>query len=483
MAQLPDSIRPAVEALVKHHFWLLTLLVPLALVPLLVVGTGALGTAIKTQRNKIDTQINALKKVAERRDHPNDSWTKAVETQLKSVRQETLAEWKRFWDSQQSLRVWPDKFGPDFVGAVGALRPGDSLDRQFLQRYQNMVADVVRQLPRQMGAAEAMTDATAKPGAGGVRPATAGGPRFLVTWAADDQSRLYKSFKWESKDGRQAEPSIMQVLLAQEELWVYGMWCNFIRRANEKATGAFDTPITEVEQLAVGYPAAEDRPGGQGGTRILVAKGGAPEAGVDGAAAPPGGAAAAAKEPASRPGHPRFGAAAAAPRSGGGEVAAAGGFGGGAAAASPDDPLREWIYVDFSGRPLSAAELATAPEAQMVHLMPFVLRVVMDERRLDSLLMDIAAASIPIDVRQVRINAESITGSAAAATVAGPRRRRPYDVTVELRGTVALATVPDEKVLDTLQPSLPGAPPAAGAARRPAYWARRWRPALAGVTS
>jgi hypothetical protein len=477
MAQLPDSIRPAVEALVKHHFWLLTLLVPLALLPLLWVATGAMENKIRTQQNKIDTQITALKTVAGRSDHPNDSWTKAVKTQLESVRQETLAEWQRFWDSQQSLRAWPDKFGPDFVRAVGALRPGGSLDRQFLQRYQNMVADVVRQLPGQMGAAEAMTEATAKSGAGGARPAAGGGSRFLVTWAADDQSRLYKSFKWDST------PSTGQVLLAQEELWVYGMWCNFIRRANEKATGAFDTTITEVEQLAVGYPAAEDQPGGQGGARILVAKGGAPEAAVDVASAPPGGASATAKGPASRPGHPRFGGGAPAPRSGGGEVAAAGGLGGGPAAASPDDPLREWIYVDFSGRPLSAAELATAPEAQMVHLMPFVLRVVMDERRLDALLMDIAAASVPIDVRQVRINAESIVaGPASAAAVAGPRRRRPFDVTIELRGTVALATVPDEKVFDTLQPSFPGAPPAA-AAPRPGSWARRWRPLAAGVMS
>jgi hypothetical protein len=120
----------------------------------------------------------------------------------------------------------------------------------------------------------------------------------------------------------------------------------------------------------------------------------------------------------------------------------------------------------------------------MVHLMPFVLRVVMDQRRLDALLADIAAAPIPIDVRQVRINADSGAAGPAAAGSSGPRRRRPYDVTIELRGTVALATMPDEKVLDALQPSLPGAPTSVAAPpRRPGRWARRWRPMAAGVMS
>jgi hypothetical protein len=478
MAQLPDSIRPYAEAVFKHHFWLLTLLVPLALLPLLWVATGSMDTKIGAQNNKIKAQIDALRKVSSRPDHPNESWTKAVETQLKAVRQETLAEWKRFWESQQSLRVWPDKFGPDFLRAVGALRPGSSLDRQFLQRYQNMVADVVRQLPGRMGAAEAMTETTGKSGGAASRPVAGSGSRFLVTWATDDQVRLYKSFKWDST------PSTVQVLLAQEELWLYGMLCDFIRRANEKATGAFDSTITDVEQLAVGFPAAEDRPGGQGGSRILVGKGGgSSETGGDGAAAPPGGAAATGREPASRPSHPRFGGAPA-PRSGGAEAAATGGLGGGPASASPDDALREWIYVDFSGRPLSAAELASAPEAQMVHLMPFVLRVVMDERRLDSLLADIAAVPIPIDVRQVRVNADTGAAGPATAGSSGPRRRRPYDVTVEVRGTVALATVPDEKVLDTMQPSLPGTPSAGMASpHRREQWARRWRPMATGVMS
>lgn len=481
MAQLPDSIRPYAEALQKHHFWLLAGAVPLVLVPLLWLATAAMDGKMKTQKGKIDSQIAAVRKVASRTDHPNESWSKAVETELKAIRQETVTEWKRFWDGQQSLRVWPATFGDDFVGAVSALRPGGSLDGKFLERYLNMVPAVVRQLPGRMGAADAMTEGKEKSGPAAGRPAAGGGSRFLVTWSAEDQARLYTSFKWESDVLRSPRTATAQVVLAQEELWLYGMLCDFIRRANDKSTAAYDTVITDVEQLAVGYPAAEDRPGGQGGSRVIVTKGSSPEPPADGALPPPGGPAGPpTNEPAARPGHPRFGGAVAAPRAGGDA-------GGGAAQpASPDDPLREWIYVDFSGRPLGAAALGTNPEAQLVHLVPFVLRVVMDERRLDALMADIAASPIPIDVRQVRINADAGGGGATSAvTATGSRRqRRPYDVTVELRGTIALATPPDERVFDTLQPSVPGTPSAAVLpARTPARRARRWRAAREGVTA
>jgi hypothetical protein len=118
----------------------------------------------------------------------------------------------------------------------------------------------------------------------------------------------------------------------------------------------------------------------------------------------------------------------------------------------PDEELRNWVYVDFSGKPLTAAELAAAVDSQMVHLMPFVLRVVIDQRQIDALLVGMASAVIPIDVRQVRINAGSSAQPGQSAPM-GPVPvgtsgvGRMYDVTLELRGTVGLATPPNENTV------------------------------------
>jgi len=122
-----------------------------------------------------------------------------------------------------------------------------------------------------------------------------------------------------------------------------------------------------------------------------------------------------------------------------------------------DDTLRNWIYVDATGRPLTAEELAGSPDTKLAHLVPFALRGKVDQRKLDLLLRTLATWPVPIDVRQVRINPENGLDSG------GPRNRRMmrdalpgnqnsdsfrrYDITVELRGMIALANRPDEDFL------------------------------------
>lgn len=491
MPQLPEQIRPYVAALAKYHFWILALIVPLVLVPLLFVGTGSLDSRITAQKSQIESRVSALKGVQGIAEHPNEGWSEAVEAQTQKIQAETLAEWTRFWEDQKFLRVWPAKLGDAFVKAAENLKPGAILIRPLLLRYQNTVPDLVRELPARMGADDLMLEGSVagggpegemgprggRPGFGGEfgqrpgmpGPGGAAMSTALVTWNSADQRRIFESFRWEKA------PSTTQVLLAQEELWVYGLLCDAIKRANQGAAGAFNSPITAVEELAVGYLAAEDQPGGQGGARIFMPMAAAAGGGGEMEGMPPPGmpldmTAGMEGGAAGRPVHPRFG-------SGGGPMMGRGEFpgpeGGGDPAAvpagSPDDALREWIYVDFAGKPLTAAEVAASPAAKMVHLMPFVLRVVMDQRRLDALLADLAAAPLPIDVRQVRVNVGSQAGGGFGAGGGGPMGRpqefsapaspadasgrRPYDVIVELRGSVGLAPPPDKNVIGGEQPA------------------------------
>lgn len=479
MPQLPEQIRPYVAALAKYHFWILGLLVPLVLVPLLAQGTGQLDTLISGQQSQIKGQIDALNAITSRPDHPNESWSAEIEKRTAEIHADTLAEWKTLWDEQAPLRVWPKQLGDDFITQIGRLKPGGSLTAQYLRRYRDTAGALVRELPRRMGAAD-LTEGDAvgragggfaegappgfgggvppgfggefggRPGPTGPRPTTPSGE--VVEWAAEDQRRLLASFTWEKP------PTTTQVLLAQEELWVYGLLCDVIKQVNAGATEPFNAPIMFVRELAVGYPAAEDQPGGQGGGRIVLpTAAGQPggEMGMEGMPPPdmgmPGAGAA------GRPAHPRFGGMAGA---GGGGPFGGGEFGGEAApdpaaAVSPDDQLREWIYVDFNGKPLTAAELATSPDAKLVHLVPFALRAVVDQRKVDALLATLATNAVPIDVRQVRIN----PGAGAGGPGSGPGPgldgaggmagggTRPNDVILEIRGTVTMATPPNESVL------------------------------------
>ena len=494
MPQLPEQVRPYAAALAKYHFWILAAIVPLVLVPMLLMGTGSLNKLIGDQRSQIESRVSALKGVQGIAEHPNESWSEAIEGQIEKIRGETVAEWQKFWQEQQFLRVWPPKLGDDFLKAIAAVKPGGSLKRDLLLRYQNTVPELVRELPKRMGADDLMLEGSAPGGAGpeaglgprgfggdfaarpglggefgprpGVGGAVPGGSDALVAWSATDQKRLFDSFKWEKP------PSTTQVLLAQEELWVYGLFCDAIKKINEGAAGPFNAPVSSVVELAVGYPAAEDQPGGQGTGRVFMPAAAGPgggEFGGEGMAPPemaPGmGMPGEGGGAMGRPLNPRF-AGGTNPGMGGGMMAGPlGGEGGldpaaAAAVASPDEQLKEWIYVDFSGKPLTAAELATVPAAKLVHLMPFVLRVTMDQRKLDALLTDLASSAVPIDVRQVRINPSQQAGGPGGGVGRGEfapsmpspmagsgNPGRPFDVTVELRGTVGLAPPPDKTAI------------------------------------
>jgi hypothetical protein len=504
MAKLsvPGKMPPAVAILLKHHFWLLALLVPLVLVPLLFMAEGNLREQITAMQGQIKGAIDGLRGVRRIPQHPNSSWTSEIDASTKKVKLETFAEWKKFWDSQKSLRVWPAKqLGADFVKAVESLKPGGSLPRPMLERYQDRVRGLVRELPGMMGAENAMTEAgeaggpsggaplgrpsrpplpgLGRPGAGVPGEAGEVSP-FFLTWNAPNQNTIYASFNWETP------PTTTKILLAQEELRVYGLLCELIARMNKSGTGPHNVAIAAVDELFVGYPAAEDNPGGVGGGRITVvapatadpsmgmAPPDMPAPGMEGAAV-------------GRPPHPRFT----------GAISGGGGMPGDMAAsepANPDEQLRNWIYVDFTGKPLSAAELASAVDAQMVHLLPFVLRIVIDQRQIDVLLTELATSTLPIDVRQLRINAAGGPGGAAAAGMSGAvlgaggvpggdgTGSRLYDVTLELRGSVGLATEPNEEAVGLEpgegagQPAAPAEPESRPAAKAAATVRReRWR--------
>lgn len=425
--ELPDNVRQTLGVAAKYHFWILAALVPAIACTALWLGSAILTARINQQRQKIQATLGQINGVTSVAPHPNAEWAKAIENETGTIAAETRAEWRQLWDSQAALRKWPDDLGAeDFLPAAANLEPGGKLERKYLLRYQKFVPRFARSLPARLGVRDEMLDAAPPAGQPGRQPGRPEGfvpPKLETTWSAADQKKLYESFVWD------VPPTTTQVLVAQEELWVYGALCDVIGQFNgrNKAQGSRDLPILLVDELAVGYRASKDAQSGAEANRIVVpvgpqqaAQGGPVDA--DGfAIGPAPGAAPPLDDPLATGGtgesvlNPRF------------ETGAKG---------ATEDAYRNLIYVDFAGKPLTAAQLATVPDARMVHLVPFVFKGVIDQRELDGLLVSLAAASLPIDVREVRINPGAKAGGV-------PALQRRHDVRVELRGTVALATRPD----------------------------------------
>jgi hypothetical protein len=174
---------------------------------------------------------------------------------------------------------------------------------------------------------------------------------YVATWSSENQQKIFASFNWDKK------PSTAKVLLAQEELWVYDALCDVVARINKPATGPHNAAISTIDELYVGYPAAEDNPGGVGGGRVIrmaakqMPDGVPPDMMGPGAVAPgdPGAAV-------GRPPNPRFDGG----QTGALGISPPGGDGGAAVPVDPDEMLQNWVYVDFTGKPLDATQLKAA---------------------------------------------------------------------------------------------------------------------------
>jgi len=470
MVEIPDTIKPHLKLLGKYHFWLLALLMPLVLVPLAFTADATLISQIEKRQTEVSGKLQAIEQLArseaagyEQLGHPQNEWAEQLDRTTKLLRRQIYEQWTAFWQQQQNLRVWPRELRSDFIQAVSRLKPGDTLSVRFLERYQNTVRQLVRKLPARLDAAEQMEESN-EPGrrGGGQRFSAVPEPGMVdgeltdqhtVTWDPADQSELYASFNW------QKPPSTTQILLAQEELWVYEILCDAIAAANAEATGPHNATIADISQLAVGYRAAQGSPSGRGGGRVQrleSATGGmGMEMGMGMGMEMGMGMGMGDGENTGPPPNPRFSSSGQSMGMMPSDDFAADDLGD--SDGMEDDTLRNWIYVDATGRPLTAEELAGSPDTKLAHLVPFALRGKVDQRKLDLLLRTLATWPVPIDVRQVRINPENGLDSG------GPRNRRMmrdalpgnqnsdsfrrYDITVELRGMIALANRPDEDFL------------------------------------
>ncbi len=465
MVEIPDDIKGYLKQVQKYHFWLLALLMPLVLVPLAFTADAKLLNDINTRSSALKAKVDSIDSVARKNvegleefGHPQSDWAEVITRSNNTLREQILAEWTYLWDQQKAIRTWPAPadIGADFLRAISRLKPDQDLPARFRDRYLQRIRRVVQKLPGRIDAIESMEVLGGESGFGGgefgMPPGTVitdEDTDHSVIWDAIDQNELFQTFYWTST------PSTKQVLLAQEELWAYEILCDAVAKANNDSTGSHNATIPYISQLAVGYRAAEEDPGGRKGGRLKTKSAGFDDymemdmdmdMGMDG-------------EMMGKPANPRF--------------ANVGGDGMqdvmydeftgmpiDSASEDSDEALLNWIYVDSEGTPLESELVAESPDTKFVHYIPFCLKCRVDQRKLDLLLRSFATMLVPIDVRQVRVNpgsADSMYGeegmnggemmSGMGSDAMSTDSVRRYDFNVELRGAIALAQKPDATVL------------------------------------
>jgi hypothetical protein len=277
----------------KYHFWIICGMVLVTTLACWWWSTAGLAGQFQARRTKIEGDFSALNIPM---NHPNEGVINDVRKKEAELKQRVYDAGEILYREQKKNNPFPAELGEDFKEKFESLQPQRELDREYRDRYQNYIeqhfptlketVDVRRPpeeaeetgggaagsrgAPRRrgiggppMGAARGMYggegggrpmrgDMSGMPGMPGM-PGTLGSNELpwigVVDWNDTDYDKLVQGFKWLET------PSTMEVVLAQEDLWVYEALLRVIKSTNEKATNRANAVVSRIETLEIG-PAA-----------------------------------------------------------------------------------------------------------------------------------------------------------------------------------------------------------------------------------
>jgi hypothetical protein len=414
-----DQLKEQLVKIKPYAFWIACVVILLGSLGTWYMATSKLHQEQTDNKNKINSAYQALVSIRPKlAEHPNPGTNAEMIKLTLAYGEEVARGWELQYQRQEGVLVWPASFDQDFHDAVKDLRPIEkvpvkadfklTLPDSLRRRYRDFIEDELPKLAETIGGkwyANRAGTAESNPlqpilGPDG-RP-TVEVDRSMVLWAPENQTELLAThFAFTAKSD---DPTTLDVLYAQEDLWVLQNLMSIIKLTNEGYEGRHDAAVKQIEYVRIGRAAL-----GQAGAVMNVGVG-------DGTAAPgvgPG------------PGVMMEGQTTPPPAGVAGAAAAPG-----AAPVNPTtSPLFEpadpgnWRYVDKANTPLAGFQLREAiappvpgvvatpnPDTALLTVakrMPVRIRLVIDQRRLNKLLTEFGNAPLPVEVRQLRINRDA----------------------------------------------------------------------------
>ena len=425
-----DQVKAFARAAAKHVFWIGCGLIFAGSVATWYLARKSLHDERTKNETDIKAKFTAVKGLQGKTDPPNAKSHEEMDKLLNNTLKLVLDAWTKQYSYQEAILVWPRDLRDDFVLAVRPLKPieakvdfptppNQELQVDFRRRYAGYVGNLLPRLADVVGTSwQVSRNAGAgmsgmMGGAGMLTPeeaqklAQAKPP--LVIWDPQDQARLVAMhFDWSNQPD--SSPTTLQVLYAQEDLWVLTALMHIIRQTNGQIESRHEAVVKNIETILIGRHAPPRAgqvtrlSGGAMGSGGMMGgmgdmSGYMPSSGSEGAAGMPGAASSGSMMP--MPG------GASDMTTPGGDMP---GMMPGMARASADPG--EGRYVDNQYQALKAETLRSALRSPtpddaflvVAKRMPVRMRLVVDVRKLPRLLAQFGNSMLPVEVRQVRIN-------------------------------------------------------------------------------
>ena len=450
-----DKLKPIIAVMAKHVFWAGCGLILIVSVATWYMARGRLHEEFDKGLGDIKTKVSSVQslKTKASQNPPNKYSHDGMDLLHDSTLEKVVEAWRKQYERQENepRLQWNSRvLGDDFVLAVRDLKPIETAvsypptQEQKLsvverQRYWNYVERLLPDLARLVGTRWAPTEASggfAAPGGGPMAPATRAIEKPpIVVWEPQDQKRLMGThFNWGEA------PTTLQVLYAQEDLWVLTALAIIIAQTNGQIDSRHEAVVKSIESIMIGRGVTGragqvtqvGRGGMSGGMDYGSGGGGSPYGGEggsmdmdmgmdgDGGDGGDGGELGEGTMGGSMP-SPSSGSMGSDPGSGMGAMTGASG-----ATRLTADPA-DGRYVDNNYETLRASKIRTAmtnksPEDAFLVVakrMPIRLRLVVDQRKLHRLLATCGNCYLPVEIRQVRLNRGKSSGGGGGYDMGG----------------------------------------------------------------
>jgi hypothetical protein len=423
-----DQLKVALQAVKKHHFWILCGVIVLVVLGAWWSSTSGLAGMYEERKTALEGKMSNVSNVASQSLHPNPAVITGIGDAQAETTKSVFEAWQFLYRDQEQYMKWPELLGADFTQYMQFLPPNAPIPLHFRDRYMNFIQQhfpalieiVDMRLPvlvdergnpildeegnkqktnpfekmrmtqgysdMEEGMGSAMDMMYERGTAGGMGPSGPGEMIGVVDWNRADLQRIRNSLFWANT------PETIQVRLAQQDLWVYEALLRIIAATNGQVKSYYKAPVKEIRALEIGQQAAVAFAAAQG----MSMRGMGPGYG--------GGMMSEEYEESMMSDvDEEYG------DEGGGTMYSDSGST--AAPTSPEEILKSKLlenrYVDKDLKPLPAAE-ATAAENEF-KMMPVRLLLVVDQRRITKLLVECANSAMPVVVTKIALSPGSGT--------------------------------------------------------------------------
>lgn len=453
--------KETLQAIQKHHFWILTVVVLITAVVCWWLGTAAIKDSEQSFRTQRESTFTQLQNLISRQWLANSDTVSWATDKLIDQSEANYLAWQKLYADQQPVFTWP---AVDPIIAKPLLESGEYLtlapgsrnyrivQEEYLERFldqRGTLKNTLNLLEFKPGAntenipGGEFGEFSGEGGEGGYEGESRGGSEEdltaeltgLVGFPGFDA--IFQQYPWLVQ---RRLPTMAQIRYAQEDVWIYKTIFSIIAATNGKLEDYRQADVKQIEVLEIGAQLAPP-------VSLIMAELQA-QAGAGTTAGGEGGG---------------YGEAARSEYGPGGE-------GGEGTAVAGDDQLTNRRYLDSKNQPIPSG---TQPDIVEYRKMPFRLVLSIRQSSLNNLLTQLVSAELPATLTSVQLfpldrapTSSGIGGSftggysgeggrtsqvSGGGTPASPGKDPQTDMAVEIRGFFHIFNPPTLETLPEYQ--------------------------------